>query len=225
MNDRVIDIRDVIFSYPRNLVLRGLTMHVPAGGVMGLLGANGAGKTTLMYLLNGYAPPQGGRIRILGLDPWREREKLQRKIAYVPEHPVVYDWITVRGFLKLYERLFKGWDEGYVKERLAEYEIPLKQKFASLSRGQQGIVSLVTALGRRPELLLLDDPTRGLDVLSRRQLYRTIVEELSEIPVTILFATHLPAEVEGILTHASFISGGHIVRTGEIEELKSTLTK
>jgi ABC-2 type transport system ATP-binding protein len=220
MSEPVIALEEVAYSYPGHRALDGMTLAVPRGAVMGLLGPNGAGKTTLMHLLNGLVPPAKGRVRVLGLEPWRERVRLQRRLASVPETPLVYPWMTVRGFASFYRRHFPGWDERSILEKLDSYRIPTNRRFDRLSRGQQGLVSLLAALGRRGEVLLLDDPTLGLDVLARRQLYRTIVEELAEREVTILFATHLPAEVEGVLTHAAFLNEGRIVASGTVEELK-----
>jgi len=197
---------------------------VPRGAVMGLLGPNGAGKTTLMHLLNGLMPPEAGRLRVLGCEPWRERVPLQRRMASVPETPQVYPWMKVRTFCDFYRRVVPGWDLSFVLDKLAEYGIPVERRFGRLSRGQQGLVSLMAALGRRGEVLLLDDPTLGLDVLARRQLYRAIVEELAEREVTVLFATHLPAEVEGVLTHAAFLRDGRIELQGTVEELKRQAT-
>lgn len=220
MSDAVIFLEEVRYSYPGHRALDGVNLAVPRGAVMGLLGPNGAGKTTLMHLLNGLVPPEAGRLRVLGLEPWRERVPLQRRMASVPETPQVYPWMTVRAFSDFCRRNFPGWDGAYVAGKLDEYGIPPERRFGRLSRGQQGLVSLLAALGRRGEVLLLDDPTLGLDVLARRQLYRTIVEELAEREVTILFATHLPAEVEGVLTHAAFLRDGRISLQGMVEELK-----
>ena len=220
MSDEVILLEGASYSYPGHRALDGASLAVPRGAVMGLLGPNGAGKTTLMHLLNGLVPPEAGRLRVLGLEPWRERVPLQRRMASVPETPQIYPWITVRAFGDFCRRNFPGWDEAYVAGKLAEYGVPADRRFGRLSRGQQGLVSLLAALGRRGEVVLLDDPTLGLDVLARRQLYRTIVEELAEREVTILFATHLPAEVEGVLTHAAFLRDGRIGLQGTVEELK-----
>jgi ABC-2 type transport system ATP-binding protein len=222
MNDLIILAEGVGFGYTHRQVLDGLTLHVPRGSVTGLLGPNGSGKTTLMNLLNGFFPPRQGLIRIMGLDPWRQRDELQRYLAFVPEHPEIYPWMKIRYFIDFYHRIQPTWDAGYFRRKLDEFQISTHIKIGSLSRGQQGLISLLTALARHSEFLLLDDPTLGLDVLARRHLYTTIVEELADTEVTILFATHLPAEVEGLLTHAAFIRHGCIIRQGAIEELKST---
>jgi ABC-2 type transport system ATP-binding protein len=220
MSEPAILLEEVRYSYPGHRALDGVSLAVPRGAVMGLLGPNGAGKTTLMHLLNGLVPPEAGRLRVLGLEPWRERVPLQRRMASVPETPQIYPWMTVRAYGEFCRRNFSGWDVAYVAGKLDEYGIPADRRFDRLSRGQQGLVSLLAALGRRGEVLLLDDPTLGLDVLARRQLYRTIVEELAEREVTILFATHLPAEVEGVLTHAAFLHDSRIALQGTVEELK-----
>lgn len=220
MSEPIIRIENVSFAYSVTKALAGLSLNVEKGSVMGLLGANGAGKTTLMHLLNGLMPPRSGRVRVLGLDPWRERELLQHRLAFVPEQPNAYPWMRVRSYLDFYRRNFPGWDQDAVAGRLHELNIPFHRRIGDLSRGQRGIVSLMAALGRHGDVLLLDDPTLGLDVLARRQLYRTIVEELAEREVTVLFTTHLPAEVEGVLTHAAFIRDGTVAGRGTIEDLK-----
>jgi len=220
MNDLVIQAEGLRFGYTRRLILNDLGITVARGTVTGLLGPNGAGKTTLMGLLNGFYPLRQGLLRIFGLDPWRQRTELQRRLAFVPEQPTIYSWMTLRYFIDFYQRVQPVWDVGYFRHKLDEFNISERLRFGHLSRGQQGLVSLLTALARRGELLLLDDPTLGLDVVARRHLYTTIVEELADQEVTILFATHLPAEVEGILTHVAFIRSGRIIRQGALEDLK-----
>ncbi|HOT01568.1 MAG TPA: ABC transporter ATP-binding protein [Acidobacteriota bacterium] len=222
MSDPAIAIDRLRYAYrPGRPVLRDLSLAVPAGAVMGFLGPNGAGKTTLMHLLNGFMPPDAGAVQVLGREPWRERVAVQRRLAFVPEYPPAYPWLTVTAFLAFYRRVCPGWDEAAARRRLDEAAIPMDQPCGGLSRGQQGLVSLGVALGRPADVLLLDDPTLGLDVLARRRLYTAVVEELAARAVTILFATHLPAEVEGVLTHAAFVAGGRIVAAGALEDLKA----
>ena len=221
MSDTIIELERVAFAYPGKAVLRGLDLQVARGAVVGLLGPNGSGKTTLMHLLNGLAPCREGSLRVLGLDPWKDRVALQRSLASVPEHPELYPWMRVRQFLAFYRRCYPGWDEAYVRTHLDRFGVPAGDRLGGLSRGQKGLVSLFSALGRKGRVLLLDDPTLGLDVLARRHLYRTIVEELCEREVTTVFATHLPAEVEGVLTHLAFLQAGRVVEAGSVEEVKA----
>jgi ABC-2 type transport system ATP-binding protein len=220
MTDRALRIENASYSYRRIKALQGLSLEVETGSVVGLLGPNGAGKSTLMYLLNGITKPSSGLLSVLGFSPFRERVKLQKRIAYAPEHPSIYPWISLKRLRLFYHACYPGWDADSVAARLDEYGISLRRKFGELSRGQKGLVSLAVALGRKSDLLLLDDPTLGLDVPSRKHLYRTLVEELSERNVTIVFSTHLPAEVEGILTHAAFIDRGRILLSGPVDEIK-----
>lgn len=220
MTETAISIRNLHYSYTKTEALRDLSLSIEAGSVLGLLGPNGAGKSTLIYLLNGIMKPSSGSLSVLGFDPFSDRVSLQRHVAYAPEHPFIYPWITLKDFMRFYGSCCQGWDKTYVLERLEEYGISSVSRFGELSRGQKGLVSLAVALGRKAGLLLLDDPTLGLDVPSRKHLYRTIVEELVERNVTILFSTHLPAEVEGILTHAAFIDRGRILLSGPVDEIK-----
>jgi len=221
MSEPIIVLENATYAYPGKPALRGLDLRVGRGEVLGLLGPNGSGKTTLMHLLNGLVPCAGGLARVLGLDPWNDRVALQRALASVPEHPEVYPWMKVRQYVSFYRRCYSGWDTAYVQSQLDRFGVPLDDRLGGLSRGQKGLVSLFAALGRRGRVLLLDDPTLGLDVLARRHLYRTIVEELCDREVTTVFATHLPAEVEGVLTHLAFLQAGRVVEAGPVQEVKA----
>lgn len=220
MSETVIHLEKAIAGYGRRPVLNDLDLSVGRGTVTGLLGLNGSGKTTLMRLLNGLLPGSGGAVRVLGLDPWRQRVALQRRLAFMPEHPALYEDMDADSFLRFCHRLHSGFDRSGARERLDRLGVPLRIRLSRLSRGQQGLVSLSAALARRAEVLLLDDPTLGLDLRARRDLYRSILEELAERNTAVLFATHQPAEVEGILTHAAFLRDGRIVAGGSLEELK-----
>lgn len=220
MNDLAIDARDLRFAYRRRPVLDGLQLAVPAGTVTGLFGPHGAGKTTLMYLLNGLMPPDGGTLSVLGLAPSARRIELQRQLAFVPEHPLVYPYMRVERFLRFLAAVCPGWDGEKTRQRLRESKIPLDRKVRELSRGQLAMLSFLASLGRPARLLLLDDPTLGLDVPSRRLIYRMLAEEMNDRPLTILFASHLPGEMEGLVTRVAFLREGRIDFTGTVEEAK-----
>lgn len=220
MSETVIHLEKVSAGYGHRRVLDALDLAVERGTVTGLLGLNGSGKTTLMRLLNGLLPCDEGTVRVLGLDPWRQRVALQRRLAFMPEHPALYDDMDAEAFFCFCRRLHAGFDRSGARERLDRLGVPCRIRLSRLSRGQRGLVSLSAALARRAEVLLLDDPTLGLDLLARRDLYRSILEDLAERNTAVLFATHQPAEVEGILTHAAFLRDGRIVAGGPIDELK-----
>ncbi|HPR64479.1 MAG TPA: ABC transporter ATP-binding protein [Thermoanaerobaculia bacterium] len=224
MTEPVITVEGAVFDYPGKRALNGIDLVLNRGTVTGLLGPNGAGKSTLVKLLNGLIPACAGTIRILGLDPWKDRAQLQKRMGFAPESSYLYPWMKVKDHLAFYARNYPGWDLPYVKERLDTFKVPLGTAVERLSKGQRGMVSLLTALGRRSEILLLDDPTLGLDIPSRKYLYSSIVEDLAEREVTILFATHLPSEVEGILTHAAIMDNGRILKSGFVEDLKGLST-
>ena len=220
MSEHAISISSLRAGYGRRPVLERFDLAAERGTVTGLLGFNGSGKTTLMRVLNGLLPAAAGQVRVLGLDPWRSRVALQRRLAYVPEHPALYDGMTVRQLFAFCRRMHPAWDAELARTRLDALEVPLDARLSRLSRGQRGLVSLTVALARRAEVILLDDPTLGLDVRARRDFYRLILEELAERDAAVLFATHQPAEVEGVLTHAAFLRDGRIVADGPLDELK-----
>lgn len=220
MSNPLILLEGVTFGYSRRPILEGLNLQVEPGSLMGLFGPNGSGKTTLMRILAGIMPPQKGKVSVCGLDPFRDRARICQKVTAVMEKPSSYPWMTTNQFLAFYGRMAPGWDEKYVRDRLGEYQIPGVARLGSLSCGQRGLLSLFCAIGRRSPVLLFDDPTLGLDVAARRNLYRTLVEEMATRELTILYCSHLPAEVEGLITHAAFLRDRRITAAGTIEDLK-----
>lgn len=220
MRESAVHLENVRAGYGKRKVLDGVCLKLERGTVTGLLGLNGSGKTTLMRILNGLLPVSDGTVRVLGMDPWRQRVPLQHRLAFMPEHPALYEDMDAAAFFRFCRRINAGFDAGGAKERLEALGVPLRKRLSLLSRGQRGLVSLSAALARQAEVLLLDDPTLGLDLRARRDLYRTILEDLADRDMAILFATHQPAEVEGILTHAAFLRDGRIVAGGPLDELK-----
>jgi ABC-2 type transport system ATP-binding protein len=216
-----LDTDGLSVSYGRTRVVEGLTLAVPRGSVYALLGRNGAGKSSLLRVLLGQRPPAAGRVRLLGQDPWTRRESLMARVGVVPEEPDAPPEMTPAQLSAFCGRLNARWDSAAVAERLSRFEVPAGRPFGSLSKGQKGAVMLALALGHQPELLLLDDPTLGLDVVARDAVFREVIGDLADHGTTVFVSTHDLRAIEGIADHVAILHGGRLALAGRLETLKA----
>jgi len=208
-------------SYGRTRVLDGITLSVPRGSVFALLGRNGSGKTSLLRCLLGQRPVAAGRARLLGEDPWRHRRRLMERVGVVPEDPNAFPEMTARQLSAFCGRLHTRWDGAAVEERLRRFEVPTDRPFGRLSKGQKGAVMLALGLGHTPELLLLDDPTLGLDVVARDTVFREVIGDLADRGTTVFVTTHELRAVEGLADHVAILHGGRMALNGSLEQVKA----
>ncbi len=214
-------IRDVTLRYGKTTALDRLDLHVPEGSVYALLGRNGSGKSSLMRALLGMRKPDGGVLEIDGLDPWRARHRLMARIAATPETPDAPPAMNVGALAQFVGSFHRGWDASALRGRLDRFGIPSDKRFGALSRGQKGLVMLALALAQQPELLLLDDPTLGLDPVARRFVFDELIGELADRGTTVLLATHDLDGIERIATHVGILKTGKLLVEGEIEDLRA----
>lgn len=220
-----IHLVDVAVRRGRRLVLEAISFFVPAGGVTALIGRNGVGKSSLLACLCGLAPIAHGTVRILGLEPWRERRRLVERLAYVPEVPDAPPNARVSELIALDRSLFPDFDEPSLRRRLERARIARSARAGELSRGQRTQLALALALGRRAELLLLDDPTLGLDPAARRMLIDELVEELAERAPTVLLATHDLDLAERLAERIAILADGRLVVDEPLEELRERVRR
>jgi ABC-2 type transport system ATP-binding protein len=206
--------------YGRATVLEHVTFAVPRGCVYALLGRNGAGKSSLVRCLTGQQRPAGGGARIFGADVWRERPTVMARVGVVPEEPDAPAELSPSRLLALVARLHERWDGAEAVDRLGRFGVPLHTPFGRLSKGQRGAVMLALALGHAPELLILDDPTLGLDVVARDAVFREVIGELADRGTTILITTHDLAAVEGLADRVGILRGGRLVLDDSLESVK-----
>jgi ABC-2 type transport system ATP-binding protein len=217
----LVETQGLAVRYGRTRVLEDVSLAVPPGCVFALLGRNGSGKSSLLRVLLGERPPSAGRVRLLGEDPWRKRAALMAEVGVVPEEPGAPPEMTARQLSAFCGRLHARWDHAVVSERLSRFEVPDDRPFGRLSKGQKGAVMLSLALGHRPRLLLLDDPTLGLDVVARDAVFREVIGELADRGTTVFVTTHELRAIEGIADQVAILHAGRLVLAGSLEALKA----
>ncbi|MBK1830023.1 ATP-binding cassette domain-containing protein [Verrucomicrobiaceae bacterium R5-34] len=218
----MIDVRNLSKRYGRHTAVNDLTFEVGAGKIVGFLGPNGAGKTTTLRMLTGYLPPSSGSANIAGYDIFRQSLKARRNIGYMPENVPLYDDMRVREYLK-YRAQIKGLKGKQARTNIAEamdlcgLTHVRRKMIKTLSKGYRQRVGLADALVHKPDLLILDEPTNGLDPNQIRSI-RNLIKRLGETH-TILVSTHILHEVEMTCDHVIIIDEGKIKATGSPAEL------
>lgn len=221
MNLVALEDLTVRYGRPRTPpVLDRVSLAVPEGSVYVLVGRNGAGKSSIVRCLLGEQRPYSGRALLLGGDAWRERARLLRGVGVVPEEPDAPPSMTARQLARFASGLYDSWDGAGLSERLKRFGVPEDVPFGQLSKGQKGHVLLSLALAGSPRLLILDDPTLGLDPVARRAVFDEIIVDLSERGTTVFLTSHDLAGVEGIADRIGLLQAGRLAVDEEMETLK-----
>jgi ABC-2 type transport system ATP-binding protein len=221
----VIEMHGVRKSFGSKAVLQGLDMAVPPGQTFAFLGRNGAGKTTTIRMLLGLLHPDQGHVRVLGLDPRKEPLEIRRRVGYVAEDQAMFGWMRVGQLLSFIAPFYPTWDGKWAKELSDRFELPLKTRVRHLSKGQGVRVALLLALAHRPKLVILDDPTLGLDPIMRKEFLRDLVTHLQGENVSVFFSSHLLYEIEPVADSVVILDHGRIVRQGPTEELREKVRR
>lgn len=216
-----IRVESLTVRYGRTLACRDVSFSVAPGAVYALLGRNGAGKSSLIRCLLGQQKPTAGRAYLFGGDSWTTRRRAMENVGVVPEEPDAPAAMSARELSAFCRRVYPRWDSGAVTTRLDRFGVPPATPFGKLSKGQKGEVMLSLALGHSPAVLVLDDPTLGLDVVARRALSEEIVGELADRGTTVFLTTHDLAGFEGIATRVGILKDGRLVVDEDLEALKA----
>jgi ABC-2 type transport system ATP-binding protein len=219
----LVAIQDLTVRYGRRgkpPVLDRVSLAVPEGSVYVLVGRNGAGKSSLVRCLLGEQKPDSGRALLLGEDAWSERARLLRGVGVVPEEPDAPPSMTARQLARFCSGLYDSWDGDGLSERLKRFGVPDDVPFGQLSKGQKGHVLLSLCLAGSPRLLILDDPTLGLDPVARRAVFDELIVDLSDRGTTVFLTSHDLAGVEGIADRIGLLQDGRLAVDEEMETLK-----
>jgi ABC-2 type transport system ATP-binding protein len=206
--------------YGRRWALRGCTLEVPDGSVVGLVGANGAGKSTFLHLAVGLLEPSAGSLAVLEGRPGADAGQLA-KVGFVAQDAPVYAWLSVADHLHLGARTNPSWDEGVARDRIERLGLDLRQRAGKLSGGQRSQLALTLAIGKRPELLVLDEPVASLDPLARRTFLADVMELMADQQPTIILSSHLLSDVERVCDHLIVMADGQVQLAGSVDELLS----
>lgn len=207
--------------FGRKTALDGVSLSVTPGRVFGLVGENGAGKTTLIKHALGLLRPTAGTIRVFGCDPVRDPEGALSHIGYLSEDHDLPHWMRIHELMRYTQAFYPKWDEAYADELIDTFGLDRNAKVKTLSRGQRAQAGLVAAMAHRPDLLLLDEPSSGLDAVVRRDILGAIIRTVADEGRTVLFSSHLLDEVERVADDIAMIAGGKIVLSAPLDEIKA----
>lgn len=218
--DYVIKTENLGRRFRRKWAVRDLCLEVPRGSAFGFLGRNGAGKTTTIRMLMGFLKPTTGTSEVLGINSWRHSLEVRRRVGYVPEMPVFYDWMTVGQTIGLVAHYRKErWDWRVAETLLEQFALDEHQKVKHLSKGMRAKLSLLLALAFKPEVLILDEPTFGLDPIARREFIQSILGVYQESGNTIFISSHLIIEIAGLVDYIGIIDEGKLLLSKPCDEL------
>ena len=215
-----IEARGLHKAFGATVALDGIDLRVEEGRILGLIGPNGAGKTTALNAILGLTPYQG-ELRILGRDPWAERDQLMRDVCFIADVAVLPRWLRVSQALEFMTGVHPRFDRSKAEGFLAKTTIQRKSKVRELSKGMVAQLHLALVMAIDARLLVLDEPTLGLDILYRKQFYDSLLNDYFDRTRTILVTTHQVEEVQHILTDLMFINRGRIVLNCSMEEFEA----
>jgi ABC-2 type transport system ATP-binding protein len=221
----VIKMCGVFKSFGRKPVLQGVDLAVPVGQTFAFLGRNGAGKTSSIRMLLGLLKPDRGTVRVLGLDPQKQAMEVRRRVGYVAEDQVMFGWMRVKQLMSFIAPFYPTWDTAWAGQLRERFELPLTTRTKHLSKGQGVRLALLLALAHRPELVILDDPTLGLDPIMRKEFLRDVVTYLQGERVTVFFSSHLLYEVEPVADTIAILDRGRILRQAQTEDLRDKVKR
>ena len=219
----IAEMKNLTKYYGKLKALDEVTLSIPQGRIIGLLGKNGAGKSTFMRCLLGFLKHQG-KITILGETIKSHKESIHEHIAFIPDVNSLDDRLTVRQTIDYVASLNESWNNEKAQSLLSSSDLPLDQKVANLSKGMKTKLYLLITLSLDVKILLLDEPTLGLDIVFRKEFFNTILGEFYDESRTIIISTHQVEEVEQILQDIIFIDEGKIILNEDIAELKNRLS-
>src|SRR5580698_2220150 len=207
--------------YGSTIALDNVSLKAEVGLVYGLVGANGAGKTTLIKHLLGLLRPHQGKVRVFGLDPVRDPVAVLRRVGYLSEQRDLPEWMRLEELLRYTQAYHPRWDQAYAERLLESFGLDRRKRFSDLSQGMRAQAGLVVAVAHRPDLLVLDEPSSGLDVVVRQDILDAIVRTVVEDARTVIFSSHLLDEVERMCDHVTVLHEGKVAVQGPVDQVRS----
>ena len=219
MREQALEVSGLRKSF-KGFALNDVSFDLPKGYVMGLVGPNGAGKTTVIKLIMNLIAPEAGEIKILGLDHRKQEAEARAQVGFVYDVMPFYADVSLRSTKRAIAPFYRKWNEALFQDLALSFELPLKKKVKRLSQGMRTKFALALALSHDAELLILDEPTTGLDPVFRRELLHGLSGLLQDERKSVLFSTHITSDLERIADYVTFIRDGSILLTETREELR-----
>jgi ABC-2 type transport system ATP-binding protein len=220
MTDYVIETRQLCKRYGSKLALDHLDLQVPRGRIHAIVGANGAGKSTLFRILLGFLAPTAGEARILGKDSQDLDTGDRGRIGFVNEEHTLPGWMRVSAVTGMQRRQYARWNEDAYQEVLGHYHVLPEQKISQLSRGERAGFNLALALAQRPELLVLDEPTLGLDVVAKRAFLESLMHSNVADDCTVIYCSHQMEEIERVADNLIILERGALVNMSPPDDFR-----
>lgn len=220
MTDCIVEVSGLSRQFGKMQALHDLNLQLQPGLVYGLVGANGAGKTTLIKHLLGLLKAQQGSVRVFGLDPVKYPVEVLSRIGYLSEDRDLPEWMSISEFVHFTAGYYPTWDHAYATELIETFGLNTDKKIKQLSKGMRAQVGLVAAVGHRPDLLLLDEPSTGLDAVVRKDILNAIIRTVADDGRTVVFSSHLLDEVEMMSDHVLMIHQGNLVLQGALDAIR-----
>lgn len=214
----IITAQNLSKSFGSFQALKNINLTIQKGQIVGIIGANGAGKTTLLNSILGLNAYDGD-LDVLGLDPYNQRDELMKQICFISDVATLPKWMKVSEALDFVEGVHPSFDRQKALDFLSGTSVPLDKKIRKLSKGMVVQVHLALIMSINAKILVLDEPTLGLDIIYRKKFYRQLLEDFFDEDRTILITTHQVDEIENILSHVIFIREGNIVLTADMEDI------
>jgi ABC-2 type transport system ATP-binding protein len=222
VSESVVNVSELTRRFGAKTALASVSLSMPRGAVYGLVGANGAGKTTLIKHVLGLLRAESGSVRVFGLDPVADPVSVLSRIGYLSEENDLPGWMRVNELIRYSRSFYPAWDDVYAEELRQTFALDPTTKIRNLSRGQKARAGLLIALAYRPELLVLDEPSSGLDPIVRRDILGAIIRTIANEGRTVLFSSHLLEEVEQVADHVTMISRGRIALSAPLDVIKES---
>ena len=218
MADPVVQVEGLHRQFNQKVALGGVSLEIPCGCVYGLVGENGAGKTTLLKHILGLYKPQQGAVRVFGISPVEQPVQVLEQVGYLSEDRSLPTWMSIAELLNYTAAFYPTWDPAYATELQETFELTGRQKVSTLSRGQKARVGLLMALAYRPALLVLDEPSSGLDAIVRRDILAAIIRTVADDGRTVVFSSHLLDEVQRVSDRFAMLHHGKLLISGDLNE-------
>jgi ABC-2 type transport system ATP-binding protein len=218
-NGPAVELAGVSKRYGTATVLDDLTLTIPRGTTLGLIGPNGAGKSTTTRILMGMLAPSAGTVRVLGIDVASDPAQVRRRVGYVPERHDIYPWMTVGEAIAFARPFYETWDDGFCHEMLDLFALDRRKQVKQLSKGMLVKLGLLLAVSHRPELLVLDEPTTGLDPIVHEDFLDGVLRSICHGRCTVLFSSHNLGDVRRLADSVCILRGGKIILRGGLEAL------